>query len=162
MRMYNILLPLSVSQHALTTTDPILVSHSLHKRDFSGGGSAGVGITVAVVLGVLGFVLLRWHRKRTQYQISNRDQAVRTRLNAWRNDTIPQQGSKRPPEYVEAVGWKSNQPTDMAGEAGGEGGGSGLTDGSAQELPGYSEAGASGRGDMEGVGLQMPGEVHVR
>ena len=75
---------------------------------------------------------------------------------------MPQQGPKRPPEYVEAVGWKSSHPTDMAREATGGGGGLGLTTSSAQDLPGYSEAGASGRGDMEGVGLQMPGEVHVR
>jgi len=163
----------SPSQNVLITTDPILTnapattttltpSDPLHKRDFSGGGSTGVGIIVAVVLGVLGFLLLRWHRKRTQHQISKRDLTVRTRLNAWRSDTMPQQGPKRPPEYLEAVGWKSSQPTNMAMEATGGGGGAELTGSSANELPGYSEAGASGRSDMEGVGLQMPGEVHVR
>jgi len=163
----------SSSQHTLTNTDPILTiiqtttnpttpSHSLHKRDFSGGGSAGVGIIVAVVLGVLGFLLLRWHRKRTQSQISKRDLTVRTRLNAWRNDATPQQASKRPPEYVEAVGWKSGQPTDMAREPTGGGGGARLTDSSMQELPVYGEVVGGGRGDVEEIGLLRPGEVHVR
>jgi len=163
------------SHRPLTTTDPLLANVSattttvvtappptLHKRDFSGGGSAGVGILVALVLGVCGFLLLRWHRKRTQYQISSRDQAVRARLNAWRKDATPQQVQKRPPGYVEAVGWKSSQPTDMAGQGTRGGGRLGLTDGSAQELPEYSEVVGGNQSDGAVVELQRPGVVHVR
>ena len=136
-------------------------SHAFYKRDFSGGGSAGVGILVAIVLGVLGFLLLRWHRKRTQYQISSRDQAVRVRLNAWKKDATPQQGSKRLPDYVEATGWRSGERAEVAREAAG-GARAALNDGGAGGLPGYGEATGGGRAGGEVVEMQMPGEAHVR
>jgi len=135
-------------------------SHAFYKRDFSGGGSAGVGILVAIVLGVLGFLLLRWHRKRTQYQISSRDQAVRVRLNAWRKNATPQQGLRRLPDYVEATGWRRSERAEVAREA--ASGAPVRLDEGVEMLPGYGEATGDGRADGGVVEMQIPGEAHVR
>ena len=76
---------------------------------------------------------------------------------------MPQQGRKRPPEYVEAVGWKSSRPMDMTREATSGGVGmAGLGTGTMEALPGYGEVVGSGRGEVEAVRLQMPREAHVR